>query len=232
MALLHRATIRPTKAELLAWGVPTQPWGERELELVGAYRFDDPAGEVGIETHILSTADGNLLQVPLTYRGSALDGADQFLICTMEHSVLGQRWIYDVTGDPVYADVLASVLLADAVQADEIVEGADAPREPSVRVTASGSRSARRPAHHRRECVLRRLDDGHGGLPGRSPNRRLPSFRPARASRRTASPPSRARGRESRRRSCSPTSPETFALLGGLRPAERGHVHRRPVPLP
>ena len=141
MALLHRATIRPTKPELLADWVPTQPWGEQDFDLVRGYRFDDPDGEVGIETHVLSTADGHLLQVPLTYRGAPLDGAEQFLICTMEHSVLGQRWIYDATGDPVYAGVLASVLLAGVGQADEMVEGADAPREPSMRVTGSGSRS-------------------------------------------------------------------------------------------
>lgn len=141
MALIHRATIRPTKAELLAEWVPAQPWGEQEFALVGAYRFDDPDGEVGIETHVLSTADGHLLQVPLTYRGAPLLDASQFLICTMEHSVLGRRWIYDATGDPVYARVLASVLLAGVAQAEEFVEGADAPRDPSVRVTGSGSRS-------------------------------------------------------------------------------------------
>jgi hypothetical protein len=141
MALIHRATIRPTKAELLSDWVPTQPWGESGLDLVGAYRFDDPDGEVGIEAHILSTAGGHLLHAPLTYRGAPLVGADRFLICTMEHSVLGRRWIYDATGDPVYARVLASVLLAGVGQADELVEGADAPREPSVRVTGSGSRS-------------------------------------------------------------------------------------------
>ncbi|WP_028048187.1 hypothetical protein [Cellulomonas sp. URHD0024] len=141
MALIHRATIRPTKAELLADWVPARPWGEPDLALVGAYRFDDPDGEVGLETHVLSTADGHLLQVPLTYRGAPLEGAEQFLVCTMEHSVLGRRWIYDATGDPVYAGVLASVLLAGVDQAEEFVEGADAPREPTVRVTASGSRS-------------------------------------------------------------------------------------------
>ena len=141
MALIHRATIRPTKAELLADWVPTRPWGEERFDLVGAYRFDDPDGEVGIETHVLSTADGQLLQVPLTYRAAPLDGADQYVVCTMEHSVLGRRWIYDATGDPVYAGVLASVLLAGVEQADEIVEGSDAPREPSVRVTGSAARS-------------------------------------------------------------------------------------------
>ncbi|KQY24705.1 hypothetical protein ASD16_04145 [Cellulomonas sp. Root485] len=146
MALLHRATIRPTKAELLADWVPSQPWGEPEIGLVGAYRFDDPEGEVGIETHVLSTPDGHLLQVPLTYRGAPLDEAEEFLICTMEHSVLGKRWIYDATGDPVYAGVLASVLLAGVTQAEELVEGTDTPREPSMRVTGSGSRSGDVPA--------------------------------------------------------------------------------------
>ena len=146
MALIHRATIRPTKLELLADWVPTQPWGEPGLELVGAYRFDDPDGEVGIETHIVATAAGHLLQVPLTYRGAPLAGADRFLVCTMEHSVLGPRWVYDAAGDPVYVRVLASVLLAGLGQADELVEGADAPREPSVRVTASGASSRDVPA--------------------------------------------------------------------------------------
>lgn len=141
MALLHRATISPTKLELLTDWVPTQPWGEPGVELVGAYRFDDPDGEVGIETIILSTAAGHLLQAPLTYRGAPLAGAEPFLICTMEHSVLGRRWIYDATGDPVFVRVLASVLLAGVRQADELVEGADAPREPSVRVTGSGTAS-------------------------------------------------------------------------------------------
>ncbi|KQR16590.1 hypothetical protein [Cellulomonas sp. Leaf334] len=141
MALLHRATIRPTKLELLTDWVPTQPWGEPGVDLVGAYRFDDPDGEVGLETHIVVTAGGHLLQVPLTYRGAPLTGADEFLICTMEHSVLGPRWIYDAVGDPVYVRVLASVLLAGVGQAAELVEGADAPREPSARVTGSGSPS-------------------------------------------------------------------------------------------
>lgn len=141
MALLHRATIRPTKLELLTDWVPTQPWGEPGLDLVGAYRFDDPDGEVGLETHVVATAGGHLLQVPLTYRGAPLAGADELLICTMEHSVLGRRWIYDAVGDPVYVRVLASVLLAGVGQAVELVEGADAPREPSVRVTGSGTPS-------------------------------------------------------------------------------------------
>ncbi|WP_432526090.1 maltokinase N-terminal cap-like domain-containing protein [Kineococcus mangrovi] len=37
---------------------------------LGSYRFDDPDGEVGTETHLLATADGQVLQVPLTCRGA------------------------------------------------------------------------------------------------------------------------------------------------------------------
>src|SRR4051794_9705837 len=42
MALLHRATVRPSKLELLAGWVPDRPWGAAaagaELEQLGAYR--------------------------------------------------------------------------------------------------------------------------------------------------------------------------------------------------
>ena len=52
MAILHgNADITPTKPELLATWLPTQPWfvGDASaLEHLGAYRFDDPDGEVGM----------------------------------------------------------------------------------------------------------------------------------------------------------------------------------------
>lgn len=56
MAILHRATLTPTKAELLASWSPTQSWGPpagAELGIVGAFRFDDPDGKVGMETHLV-----------------------------------------------------------------------------------------------------------------------------------------------------------------------------------
>src|SRR5918997_979812 len=70
MAILHRADLRPPKLELVAGWAPTQPWGGAaagtELEQVAAYRFDDPAGEVGVETFVVRARDV-LLHVPLTY---------------------------------------------------------------------------------------------------------------------------------------------------------------------
>ena len=49
MAVIHRATLTPGKLELLAGWLPARPWcpGVEDLRQLGAYRFDDPAGEVG-----------------------------------------------------------------------------------------------------------------------------------------------------------------------------------------
>jgi hypothetical protein len=103
MALIHKATLNPTKLQLLTSWLPRQTWitGEADVEQVGAYRFDDPAGVVGIEAFLLQARDGSVFHVPLTYRGAPLAGAEEFLIGTAEHSVLGTRWVYDGCGDPV-----------------------------------------------------------------------------------------------------------------------------------
>lgn len=100
------ATITPRFGEFLPGWVARQPWyagtGTPELSPVGYFRFEDPAGEVGIETHL--TSDGSALyQIPMTYRDAPLDGAEEALITTTEHSVLGTRWIYDAVVDPVWA---------------------------------------------------------------------------------------------------------------------------------
>lgn len=112
MAIFHRATITPTKEELIAAWAPTQPWGPpagAPMDLVGSFRFDDPDGRVGMETFLV-VADDAVLQVPLTYRDEPLaDGAA--LITEMDHSVLGPRWVYDGLGDPRYVLMLAAVTM-------------------------------------------------------------------------------------------------------------------------
>jgi hypothetical protein len=122
MAVIYDAQLRPSKIELLRGWVSAQPWrGDSDastFEPAGAYRFDDPEGEVGVETHLLRSPDGKLIQVPVTYRGAALVGAEASLITTMQHSVLGQRWVYDACGDPVYARALAATILTGGTQAD------------------------------------------------------------------------------------------------------------------
>ena len=113
MALFHRATITPTKTELIANWAPTQPWGpagDVPIDVIGSYRFDDPDGRVGMETHLVD-AGGTLMQVPVTYRDEPLDGAADALITEMQHSVLGTRWVYDGLRDARFVVMLAAVAM-------------------------------------------------------------------------------------------------------------------------
>jgi len=113
MALFHRATITPSKAELIAEWAPTRPWGPSSagpVEVIGSYRFDDPEGRVGMETHLVAAGDV-LLQVPLTYRDEPLDGAEDALITEMQHSALGTRWVYDGLRDPHLIMMLLAVTM-------------------------------------------------------------------------------------------------------------------------
>ncbi len=113
MALFHRATVTPSKAEFLAQWVPTRPWGPTpgtDLEVIGSFRVDDPEGRVGMEVHLVR-AGALLLQVPMTYRDEPLAGADDALIGEMQHSVLGTRWVYDGLRDPQFVMVFAGVTM-------------------------------------------------------------------------------------------------------------------------
>lgn len=148
MAVHHPATIAPTKMELLGAWVPDQPWlGDADvssLVKVGSYRFDDPDGEVGIETHLLRTADGQVLQVPLTYRGAPRQSAEASLITTMTHTALGNRWIYDACHDPVYVAALVSTIVTGGREADLFMASDEGlVREPvDTHVRGSGAAAA------------------------------------------------------------------------------------------
>lgn len=117
MAIVHEATVSPTKLELITSWLESRPWaGAGEVERLGSYRFDDPAGEVGIEGLLLSRG-GAVLHVPLTYRSAPLSGGEAHLIGTMQHSVLGERWVYDATGDPVALECYRRGLAGEQGQA-------------------------------------------------------------------------------------------------------------------
>ncbi|MGH8979748.1 MAG: CG0192-related protein [Acidimicrobiales bacterium] len=145
VAVLHEAKLTPTKLDFLTAWVPTQTWvGNSDtsaLEVVGSYRFDDPGGQVGIETHMLRAADDSILHVPTTYRPAPLAGAETSLITTAEHSVLGTRWIYDGCVDPIYALALATAILTGGHEADLelLTESGSELRAPTMRVCGSGS---------------------------------------------------------------------------------------------
>lgn len=122
MAKAHPGpTITPAFRVFLPPWVARQPWyrgsGAPSLALVGSFRMEDPAGQVGMETQLLS--DGAVVyQVPMTYRGAPLPGAaPAALIVTAEHSELGTRWIYDAEADPVWRDELLR-LVRDGAAAD------------------------------------------------------------------------------------------------------------------
>lgn len=148
MALLHQAQIHPSKLELIQTWLDTTAWftpGPEPLTLLGAYRFDDPDGEVGIETHLVTTGAGPVIQAPVTYRGAPLEGADTWLMGTTEHTVLGRRWVYDGCGDPVYVAALATAILTGGVQAKMMVQVGDHQEERVLTTTVAGGGEPRTP---------------------------------------------------------------------------------------
>ncbi|MGW8777767.1 maltokinase N-terminal cap-like domain-containing protein [Streptomyces sp. NPDC055796] len=139
MAVVHRTTMNPGKLELLASWLPTQPWyrdpgsgSAPQPAKAGGFRLDDPQGEVGIEFMAVCDGAGDrtiTYHVPLTYRSAPLDGAEHALIGTSEHGVLGRRWIYDGTHDPVLVERLYALVRGEA--AAQAQSESDTP-DPSV----------------------------------------------------------------------------------------------------
>ena len=143
MALLHEATIKPTKDQLIGPWLRTRPWwdGHHDRGPVGTFRLDDAAGEVGIECFLMGSPAGSTLFVPVTYRGRELAGAEQHLIGTMEHSVLGTRWVYDAAGDPVFVATVLDTIRSGGTQAEMVVRAADGSeqvRDPATTAEGSG----------------------------------------------------------------------------------------------
>ena len=141
MAIIYRATLVPTKLELISNWLPRQPWCDEraaEFEALGAFRFDDPYGEVGLETHLVRGRSGTIYQVPLSYRAAPMANAGRWLVGELEHSVLGHRWVYDACADPVYAPALVEVIAAGAPQALEEIVGEPTPVPSSVQVRGTG----------------------------------------------------------------------------------------------
>ncbi|WP_114854768.1 hypothetical protein [Brachybacterium sp. YJGR34] len=139
MAILHQAQLTPSKPEMLRALLESRPWGEAgEPQVLGAYRFDDPAGEVGVECHLVQLCE-TVYHLPLTYRSAPLgdaEGAAEALVGTMEHSVLGQRFVYDGLQDEVALDCFRRALSGEQEQARiEVVDAEGRTvehREPTV----------------------------------------------------------------------------------------------------
>ncbi|MEU8895443.1 1,4-alpha-glucan branching protein [Nocardia sp. NPDC048505] len=138
MAVVHNTTMEPTKLELLTAWLPRQEWfggTAPVLRKAGGFRLDDPAGEVGLEFMIVvdeSVRPPVAYHVPMAYRGAPVAELGAALIGTSEHGVLGTRWIYDGTADPVLT-AQAAALLAGRTHA-QAQNDSDAP-DPTVEVT-------------------------------------------------------------------------------------------------
>jgi hypothetical protein len=150
MAFVHeRADLDPHKIDLMRAWVPSRPWATGgEPAEVASYRFDDPDGEVGLEAFVLRAGDGPLMHVPLSYRAAPLDGAEEHLVGTTEHSVLGTRWVYDGCADPVWVTALLTCVLTGGGQADlefEDEQGRPQRREPEMTVAGSGDPGSQAP---------------------------------------------------------------------------------------
>ena len=156
MALLHEATINPRKDELIRPWLRTRPWwdGIDEREPADSFRLDDPAGEVGIECFLLGSAGGSTLFVPMTYRAAPLAGAETSLLGTIEHSVLGTRYVHDGAADPVFVATVLDTIRTGGRQAElrlRRADGSEAVRAPAV--TAHGAGVAAVPRHDPQQPV-------------------------------------------------------------------------------
>lgn len=139
MAILYpSATIRPTKPELLE-AVLDGP-----VEVIGSYRFDDPGGEVGVEAFVVRH-DAQLHHLVFTYRDAPVENSEARLVCMMEHSVLGRRWVYDGTTDPVAVECYRRAI--EGAQSQSVLElwedgSMVGTRAPAVRLGVQAGPSA------------------------------------------------------------------------------------------
>ena len=143
MALLHDATLTPGKRDLMKAWLPSRSWfdGDLDRKPVGSFRFDDPDGEVGVEFFLLGATGAPTLLIPMSYRGTPVAGADDHLIGTTDHSVLGKRWVYDGCADPVAVSAVVTAILTGGHEAELTMEkdGQVVTFDPTCRVVGSGS---------------------------------------------------------------------------------------------
>lgn len=92
-AIMYDTTVVPSKQEIAhAWA--------GSVKIKGSYRLVDTVeGEVGVEVLIATDLDGRLVQIPFSYRSAEIDPAHT--LSTVEHGVLGTRWVSNALGDPV-----------------------------------------------------------------------------------------------------------------------------------
>ncbi len=157
MAIVYETTLQPSKLDLIGRWISDQRWytGKAHapvLERVGFYRFDDPAGQVGIEVLLVADSGGAgepvVYQIPVTWRAEPDPELAHALIGTTEHGTLGTRYGYDGCHDPVCAAELLRCVITGSAEVPVQVQSADGTVRDlptDVRVKGSGTRHALMP---------------------------------------------------------------------------------------
>ena len=94
-----------------------------------------------MECFLFGSASGSTLFVPVTYRAEPLPGSEANLLGTMEHSVLGTRYVYDACADPVFVATVLQMMRSGGRQADLLLrraDGTEVAREPNATATGEG----------------------------------------------------------------------------------------------
>ncbi|ANE02903.1 CG0192 family protein [Corynebacterium crudilactis] len=116
-AIMYDTTVVPSKKEI------AQKWMDF-VDLQGSYRLVDTVdGEVGVEVLISKDRSGRLLQIPFSYRSEENNPAHT--LATLEHGVLGTRWVANALGDPVAVREFIRTILTgdDGASRDDGVAG-------------------------------------------------------------------------------------------------------------
>jgi len=147
MAIVYpNADLEPGKRALMDAWLPSRSWfdGEPGRKPVGSFRFDDPAGEVGMEGFLLGADGLSTLFLAMTYRSAPLEGAEAHLVGTTEHSELGTRWVYDACADPVFVQSLLTAIVTGATGVDYEYDVGNGPetRPTNAQVRGSGTPGA------------------------------------------------------------------------------------------
>ncbi|MFN8171757.1 MAG: hypothetical protein U0R65_07810 [Candidatus Nanopelagicales bacterium] len=125
------------RLDLIGWWLATQDWFTEDgpVEREAAFRLDDPAGEVGIETFIVRS--GAFVPRPgdLSVR-AARRWAPRRQARSM---VLGHRWVYSGPSDPVYVATTSAAIANGGHEVDMFFEDGTQQPRPDWYASATGS---------------------------------------------------------------------------------------------
>ncbi|MCQ1996687.1 1,4-alpha-glucan branching protein GlgB [Arthrobacter sp. zg-Y1171] len=123
--------LTPSLPEMLTSWLPGQRWfpakgREVLLERVGGIRLEDPAGEVGLEVHLIAVASGDrrdVISVPVSYRSAPVPELEAALLGRAHEEDLGERWLYDATADPVFVTAWLELMRSQVSSLDGHTHG-------------------------------------------------------------------------------------------------------------